>query len=124
MSSISQRYTKWPWPTILPFANTKWFTSLKIAESNSQRVRSVMIIGDTIIVSLLALATYKFYSNYTHGAYRTGLYHTTGLPPALIAQEFSFSDPSKNRTVTRKQLDAYRTEVAGGKKVEDVIFKY
>jgi len=118
------RYGNWPWPTVLPFAKEKWFPSLKTNASISQDVRRVQGAGDMAVVALLLVVGYRFYSNYSTGAYQGLRYYTNGMPPALIANDFNFEDLSRNRTVTRAQLDRYREKVAAQKEpLEDFIFK-
>ena len=87
---MSSRYSKWPWPTVLPFAKEKWFTSLSTHESVSQSVRGVQTAGDAAVAFLLTVVAYRAYGAWSEGRFKTLRYHTTGMPPALIANDFSY----------------------------------
>ena len=84
-----------------------------------------MFAGDNAVVGFLLLGMLKVYDLYISGHYASLKYHTSGLPPALIAQDFSFDDLSSNRRVSPEYLLKYRKE-ANAKKgpVENFIFNY
>ena len=118
-------FAKWPWPVVLPFVRERAFPSLKRNLSIADEVRSVMVFGDLAIVGLLFFGTVRVCHHYTSGNYASLKYHTTGMPPALIAQDFSFDEPSSNRMISREDAKKYRAEFNSSKgPVENFIFNY
>ena len=83
------------------------------------------IVGDTAVGVLLGYGTYRFIRHLFAGDYATLRYHTSDMPPALLAEKFDFEDVAQNRTLPREELEKYRAEVSQHKgPVEDIIFKY
>lgn len=126
-------FEKWPWPVKLPFAKGEWYhhtTPATGAGSVRLQSRAAMLTGDALVVAFLAWAGYRAYSLDAAGAYRTRGQHLRGFPPAIIAQEFDFSDAgvAAHRQLSRAELDAYRAAAqvarADGASVESYIFKY
>lgn len=124
---LAGRYNQWPWPTKLPLKKN-WFHHLSRTESIASESKQVFIVGDLVVVGVLAFALYRFYVGRVSQAHQSRLCHLTGMPPAIIAQDFDFTDVEKNRKIDRKQLDAYRNEFAAARvarqSVESFIFKY
>ena len=117
-------FAKWPWPAVLPFVKKRDFPLLK-PQSIAAETKNVMVMGDAMIVGLLMVGAYRVYFHWTEGNYATLRSHLIGMPPALIAQDFSFDDISSNRTITAEEAKAYRTELKNLKgPVENIIFKY
>lgn len=123
----SKDYANWPWPKKLPL-KPHWYRHLSTGpeQSISQEVRRVQTAGDFAVVATIGFVFWRVWTNIQTGAYKTRLMHTTGMPPALVAQEIDFAAGAKNRTVSRQRLDEYREEfaTARGKPVESFIFKY
>lgn len=120
-------YREWPWPTKLPLKKD-WFPHLSRTQSIASESKQVHIVGDVAVIGVLAFSAWRFWSDRISGVHQSRLNHLTGAPPAIIAQNFDFTDPSKNRTVDRNELDTYRNEFvqarANRTDVEQFIFKY
>ena len=123
----SPTYGNWPWPTKLPLKKN-WYYRLSRRESIADETRQYMVLGDALLVCVMVFSAYRVYLLNRNNSYQTHLCHLVNYPPAIIANEFDFKDPSANRTVERKDLDTYREEVvsikACGKPLESIIFKY
>ncbi|CCW62671.1 unnamed protein product [Phytomonas sp. EM1] len=124
----SPTYGNWPWPSKLPFRE-KWYHDLNLEESISSETRRFYVVGDVLLSCVVAFAAYRLYHlGYRTDAYQTHLCHLNNYPPAIIANEFNFENPSTNRRVERKDLDTYRNEVtklkARGQNLESIIFKF
>ncbi|CAD2216458.1 hypothetical protein AGDE_02129 [Angomonas deanei] len=124
----SPTYGGWPWPTKLPLAK-KWYHHLSRRESIADETRQYFVVGDILLLGVLAFAAYRVYlQSYRSNAYQTHLCFLNNYPPAIVANDFDFKDTSKNRTVERKDLDTYREDVvqckATAHPVESIIFKY
>ena len=122
-------FEAWPWPAKLPL-KSHWYRHLSggAEGSISREVRGVQTIGDGAVCLTLAFIAYRLYQHTTSGAYKTRLQHTTCMPPAIVAQDFSFTDPASNRVLTRAQLDEYRAAFAAhraaGEPIESIVFKF
>ncbi|KPA84475.1 putative mitochondrial hypothetical protein [Leptomonas pyrrhocoris] len=125
--SGSPTYGNWPWPAKLPLKKD-WYHRLSRRESIADETRQYMVVGDALLVCVMAFSAYRVYVLNRNNSYQTHLCHLMNCPPAIIANEFDFKNPSANRTLERKDLDTYREEVvstkASGKPLESVIFKY
>ena len=110
-------HENWPWPksnNVTP-AGQRWWSKLTPHGTIAQRVKRIEVIGDVV---LLAAIGYLFVKVATSGpAYQTKLSHLNGHPPALIAQDFDFSNASANRTLDRSKLQEYREELAAARSV-------
>ena len=122
-------FEEWPWPAKLPL-KSHWYRHYNHgpAQSISREVRGVQFVGDLAVCFVIGFIFWRNYTNWSNGVAKTRLRHTTGMPPAIVAQEFDFQNPDNNRRVSRARLDEYRNEFAAGrtgfKVVEDIIFKY
>ncbi len=122
-------FENWPWPSKLPL-KPHWFKHYSSSPNGSisREVRGIQFIGDIAVVATLGLIAYNVYQNWKSGNFKTRLRHTTGLPPAIIAQEFDFQNLENNRKVSRARLDEYRDDFARrrtiGQTIESWIFKY
>lgn len=131
-SSCGLGYQKWPWPVKLPLKDGAWFQKPTPTFVNSVRsqTRSVMVKGDMLVCGFLCWAAFRVYSNFTSGAYQHRNQHLKNFPPAIIAQEFDFSNAgvAAHRRLTRQQLDECNAAVAqaraDGRQLESVIFKF
>ncbi|KPI89634.1 hypothetical protein ABL78_1299 [Leptomonas seymouri] len=125
--SGSPTYGNWPWPVKLPLKKN-WFHRLSRRESIADETRQYIVVGDALLVCVMAFSAYRVYVLNRNNSYQTHLCHLTNCPPAIIANEFNFEDLTANRTVERRDLDTYREEVvstkASGKPLESIIFKY
>ena len=82
--------------------------------------------GDAAVAFLLTVVAYRAYGAWSESRFKTLRYHTTGMPPALIANDFSFEKPETNRKVaSRGELDKFRDQL-GERKVplEEYDFSY
>lgn len=124
---LTGRFNQWPWPTKLPLKKN-WFHHLSRTESLSVENKLVSFGGDLLVIFVLGFSFLRFLDGRRSQRHQTRLCHLTGLPPAIVAQEFNFEDIDKNRKVERKDLDAYRKEFAAARaersSVESFIFKY
>ena len=122
-------FEAWPWPSKLPL-KAHWYRHYNHgpSQSISREVRGVQFVGDVSVCFVIVFVFWRNYTNWMNGNAKTRLRHTTGMPPAIIAQEFDFQNPESNRRVSRARLDEYRNEFAAGRTglqcVEDMIFKY
>eukprot|EP01060_Flectonema_neradi_P036883 TRINITY_DN725_c2_g1_i1.p1 TRINITY_DN725_c2_g1~~TRINITY_DN725_c2_g1_i1.p1 ORF type:complete len:137 (+),score=36.92 TRINITY_DN725_c2_g1_i1:40-411(+) len=121
-------YQNWPWPQQgTEKWGTKFWRTLKPHNSIAKRVRRVELIGDVIILGAIGFLAMKVYNNgdslYVHR--NSAL---TCQPPALVAQNFDFSNPNDNRTLSREKLQEYKDELAAarksGSKGSEIAFKY
>jgi hypothetical protein len=128
-STVARNYDAWPWPAKLPL-KPHWYRHFTPSPMTSvaREVRSVQFAGDCAVVFTLAFIAARIYQRCSDGTYKTRLRYTTGMPPALIAQEFDFKNVAANRTVSRAKLDEYRADFAAARSAgappESVIFKY
>lgn len=126
-SGTNGRYDAWPWANKLPL-KAQWFKKLSRTQSLAQNTRGVLVLGDLAVVSVVVWAAYRLATLHCTGAQQTGLRHLNNHPPAIIAQDFDFQDGANNRTVSRKELDAYRAEYAekhaAGASITSFIFNY
>eukprot|EP00331_Platyophrya_macrostoma_P023237 CAMPEP_0176450264 /NCGR_PEP_ID=MMETSP0127-20121128/27035_1 /TAXON_ID=938130 /ORGANISM="Platyophrya macrostoma, Strain WH" /LENGTH=125 /DNA_ID=CAMNT_0017837891 /DNA_START=70 /DNA_END=447 /DNA_ORIENTATION=+ len=124
---LTGRFNQWPWPTKFPLKKD-WFHHLSRTESLAAENKQVSFFGDVLVIAVVGFSLYRFLDGRRSQRHQTRLCHLTGMPPAIIAQEFNFDDIDKNRKVERKDLDAYRKEFAGARaeraSVESFIFKY
>jgi hypothetical protein len=120
-------FQNWPWPRKLPL-KAHWYRHLSTGpeQSISQEVRRIQTAGDFAVCATVGFIFYRLYKNIVTDTYKTRLSHTTGMPPALVAQDVNFADASANRRVERKVLDQYREEFGNsrGEQIEKFIFKY
>ncbi|KAF8276101.1 succinate dehydrogenase subunit (SDH9) [Trypanosoma cruzi cruzi] len=124
----SETYGGWPWPVKLPF-KADWYHKLSSRQSIADENREYTVIGDILILSIVAFATYRVNELYFRSnAYQTHLCHLTQAPPAIIANEFDFKKAENNRKVSRTVLDEYREAVVACKAqrqpIESVIFNF
>eukprot|EP00758_Cryptobia_borreli_P006643 Tbor_TRINITY_DN5187_c4_g1::TRINITY_DN5187_c4_g1_i2::g.25590::m.25590 len=126
MTHVRGTHRFWPWPSKLPLKKD-WFPRLSRNQSIAREVRTVTIVGDIMISSLVVYAAYRVYTQHITGEHQTHLSHLTGHSPAIIAQNFDFTAPPKNN-VSRSKLDEYRNDFAkcrtSGAPIESVIFRY
>lgn len=123
----SPTYGNWPWPAKLPLKKG-WFYHLSRRESIADETRQYMVVGDFLLIGVVAFTTYRIYLLNRNNSYQTHLCHLNNYPPAIIANEFNFKDASLNRKVERKDLDTYREEIVSckgtSKPIETIIFNY
>eukprot|EP01061_Rhynchopus_euleeides_P015522 TRINITY_DN26477_c0_g2_i1.p2 TRINITY_DN26477_c0_g2~~TRINITY_DN26477_c0_g2_i1.p2 ORF type:complete len:124 (+),score=46.15 TRINITY_DN26477_c0_g2_i1:54-425(+) len=121
-------HENWPWPQEGPQQprGQKWWKPFRATGSIASRVRSFELLGDVVILGAIGFFLFKAYTS--DASYKTKKSHLIEHPPALVAQEFSFSDASANRKVSRTQLQEYREELAGARMGaaagRDLAFKY
>ena len=127
-STARMGYDMWPWPVKLPLKKGGWFRKLNTQQSVATDVKGAQMFGDVVVVAFLLFIDFRIYQHYSSGVYQSKLRHLNGAPPAIIAQDFDFADESKNRKVSRKELDHYRQDYADAKRsgasIESVIFKH
>lgn len=123
----SPTYGNWPWPAKLPLKE-KWYHHIAGGRSVAKETRAYHVIGDFLLCGVVAYSMVRAYMLTTTNAYQTHLCYLNNHPPAIVANEFDFQNPAKNRTVTREQLQKYREDAVECKKmmkpVESIIFKY
>eukprot|EP01063_Lacrimia_lanifica_P014924 TRINITY_DN2150_c0_g2_i1.p1 TRINITY_DN2150_c0_g2~~TRINITY_DN2150_c0_g2_i1.p1 ORF type:complete len:139 (+),score=59.07 TRINITY_DN2150_c0_g2_i1:50-418(+) len=119
-------HESWPWPqpaSATP-AGKKWWPTLKTSGTIARRVKRLEILGDLAVLGAIGFFAIKAYTN----DYQTRKCSLTGQPPALVAQEYDFSDASANRTVDRAALQEYKDGLAAARKAgsvgDDVAWKY
>jgi hypothetical protein len=106
-----QYFREWPWPTKLPLKKG-WFDHLSRTESIANESKQVFMAGDLAVAGVLLYCFWRVADDRLSGKHQSRLSHLTGLPPAIVAQDFDFTNTSKNRTVDRAVLDSYRSEFA------------
>lgn len=120
-------FEDWPWPARLPFKHG-WWGHASATGSIARESRTVQLIGDGAVVLVALWSIFRAIELYDSNAYQHQRSHLSQHPPAIIAQEFDFADPAKNRHVTAKELDAFREEAKAARRsgapVETVVFKY
>ena len=110
-------HQNWPWPQQgAEKWGTKFWSTLKPHNSIAKRVRRVELIGDFVILGAIAFLAMKVNNN-ADGLYAHRNSALTCQPPALVAQDFDFSDPKSNRTLSRDRLQEYKNELASARKV-------
>lgn len=124
----SPTYGNWPWPQKLPLKRD-WYHHLSRRNSIADETRTYFVVGDLLLLGVLAFSVYRvFRLSYRTNGYQTHECQLNNFPPAIVANDFNFTDLSKNRRLERHQLDQYRESVveckAKGKPVESVIFDY
>lgn len=124
----SPTYGNWPWPEKLPLKKN-WYHHLSRRNSITDETRTYFVVGDMLLLFVLAYSAYRvFLLSYRSDVFQTRQCFLNNHPPAIIANEFDFQNPEKNRQVARHELDNYREDVVKckgtGKSVESVIFKY
>ncbi len=124
---VSKGWERWPWPAKLPL-KAQWWKPLSTHDSIAQEVRYVQVRGDLLVCATLFFIALRSVELYESGAYQTRLKHLNGHPPAIIAQEFDFKNPSNNRKLTKEEWTTFQEEAraarANHQAAETYIFKY
>ena len=103
--------TKWTRLTRATFVPEKKNSPLPLTYSVAQEVRFVTIFGDIAVFFLTTYGAYRLVRNYFSGVYRSKNSHLPHAPPVLLAEEFSFTDFSRNRAWSTEELEQYRKKL-------------
>eukprot|EP00796_Vickermania_ingenoplastis_P013399 gene13399-9222_t len=121
----SPTYGRWPWPAKLPLKE-KWYHRLTGGRSVADENRTYNVVGDVLLCSVITYSAYRAYVLTRNNAYQTHYCHLNNHPPAIIANDFDFTNEKNNRTISRQQLQDYRDKAVRCKKecvpVESIIF--
>lgn len=93
-----------------------------------RETRAYHTVGDFLIACVVIYSAYRAYTLSVNNAYQTHLRHLNNYPPAIIANEFDFENPEKNRKISRSSLQKYRDAAVECKMhnqpLESIIFQY